>query len=44
MNEWIEMTKNRLEQWKEALKIISTLNDTVGASKTEDTFFENEPE
>ena len=37
MNEWIEMTKNRLEQWKEALKIISTLNDTVGASKTEDT-------
>ena len=33
----IELAKHRLEQRKEALKIISTLNATVGASKTEDT-------
>ena len=38
----IEMAKHRLQQRKEALKIISTLNATVGASKTEDTFFEQE--
>ena len=32
----IELAKHRLQQRREALKIISTLNATVGASKTED--------
>ena len=32
----VEIAKHRLQQRKEALKIISTLNATVGASKTEE--------
>lgn len=32
----LELAKQRLEQRKEALKVISTLNATVGASRTED--------
>jgi len=32
----IELARHRLQQRREALKIISTLNATVGASKTED--------
>jgi len=32
----VELAKHRLQQRREALKIISTLNATVGASKTED--------
>ena len=36
------MAKHWLQGGKEALKIISTLNTIVDASKTEDAFFENE--
>ena len=35
-SEDLEVAKMRQEQRKEALKIISTLNATVGANKTED--------
>ena len=32
----LESTKHRAEKRKEALKVISTLNASVGAAKTED--------